>query len=1009
MKHSFRLSLLTLALTLSGSFGMMADSISRGYGIQVYSESMDPDDSQKLLSFPLDNLQDVTVEEDFGDSKVLTGAAHDGIYYILYTDDEAVPSKFGIYDMKRHKFADVKTYNFTYDVAGSLMVLDMTYDPTSQRLYAVAADLGDGEIVGDEINAPFGLYIFDPLTGDATLVGYQETAMLIGIAASNSELWGIDAAGNVWIINKDNGQPEDIIYSTDIIPIGVQSMSYDFGNGIFYWASYTAGPEHNGLSELVALSANENYEVEAEELGPIGDEIEVIGFYIDDKPVDPKAPRAVEDLSVTPDVNGENEAILSWTNPEKSINGSDLTGILTITIMRNNVKAGEVTGKPGEVMTWTDNITVSALCSYIVTAYTDGLAGTPVYAEPIFVGTDLPGVPTDVKASRNADNNTITVTWTAPEDGANDGWFDKSKLHYNVIRYPDKKIIAENTVDLEVVDSDITVQAGYSYGVSASSGSEFGPEAISNVVVCGPAITPPYVMTLTPEDENLWTVVNGDGDEYTWYVFHGLWGGTSDPFFRYYPEETINGEAEADDWIISPSFTLDSSKKYIVTYDLRLYGDWFLANTSLCIGNQPTPEAMTRELAHYDQELIMIEWVTHTIPFTVDDSGDFNFGFKICNRMPAQLYKFTLREVPDVELEAISLIGPQTLTLKQSFTYKTEVKNIGFNTVDNYIITLKDSEGNQLAQQSVDTPIAPGEINTVEINWTPETAGKFIVYTEVTAEGDANADNNISPEMTVEVSDEGSWVEVVTANYSTGREPFFTYHNYSASQSIYSAEMINCEKDVQLKALTYYIANFMTKNAIDCDIEIWLANTSEEVFTDHMLPESDFTKVFEGEITMSPEDEQVTIIFDTPFIYTGDNLAIFTRHKSEDHASIVFGSYYTKDSPYYTLEYFSDDEPFNFTQEMLLSQQLPALSLLVDDNSGILVPTLQSAVVTYNRFNRALSINGEFECCRVYTADGSLLALFAPGSQMVVPGSANGIGIIEVTTLNGKIIKKIAF
>lgn len=1009
MKHYSRISLLSLALTLSGSVGMMAKPVSRAYGIQVYSESMAIEDSQKLVSFPLDNLQDVTVEEDFGDSMVLAGAAYDGIYYLLYTNDGYIPSKFVTYDMKRHKFNDVKIYNYTYDVAGSLMVFDMTYDPVSGRLYAMAADLGDGEIIGDQIEAPFGLYKIDPLTGDAELTEYQEVTTIVSLAAGNSELWGIDTDGKVWTINKNNGHLEDIIYSTDITPIGVQSMSYDFGNGKFYWASYTASAEFTGMSELVSLSANEDYIVEGDELGPIGDNIELIAFYIDDNPLDPKAPRGVKDLSVTPAENGKNEAVLSWTNPEKSIDGSDLKGTLTISIMRDEVIAGEVTGYPGETMTWTDTPSESAMCAYIVTPYVDGLAGTPVYAEPVFVGADLPGAPTDVKAARNTDNNAITVTWAAPENGAHDGWFDTSDLHYNVIRYPDNKVIAESTTALQVVDSDIIVQAGYSYGVRATSGSEFGPEAVSNVIVCGPALMPPYVMTLTPEDENLWTVVNGDGDEYTWYVYHGLWGGTSDPFFRYYPEETIDPWAEADDWIISPSFILDNDKKYVVTYDLRLYGDWFLANTSLCIGKEPTPEAMTRELAYYDQELIMIEWVTHTVPVTVDESGNFNFGFKICNLVPAQLYKFTLREVNDIELEALSINGPQTLTLKQPFIYKTEVKNSGFSTVDNYTVTLKDSEGNQLAQQYVDTPIIPGEISTVEIEWTPETAGKFTVYTEVTAEGDANADNNISPEMTVEVTDEGSWIEVVAANYSTGREPFFTYYNYSASQSIYSADMINCEKDVELKALTYYIANFMTKNPIDCDIEIWLANTSEEVFTDHMLSESEFTRVFEGEITMSPEDEQVTIIFDNTFTYAGNNLAILTRHKSADKASIVFGSYYDKESPFYTLEYFSDDEPFNFTQEMVLSQQLPALSLLVNNNSGILVPTSQPASISYNRFNRALSINGDFENCKVYSANGILLAAFRPGSNMTIPASATGIGIVEVMTANGKITKKITF
>ena len=1013
MKHYYRLPLLSLALTLSGSVGTVAQTVSRAYGIQVYSESTATDNSQKLVSFPIDNPQDITVEEDFGESVVLAGAAYDGMYYLLYTDTEdgLVPTKFVTYDLKRHKFTEVKTYNYTYDVAGTLMVLDMTYDPASGKLYAVAADLGDAEMIGDELSAPFGLYVFDPLTGDATLTEYQERAMIVSLAASDSELWGIDAAGDVWLINKDNGYPEDILTSTGIMPVGVQSMSYDFGNGKFYWASYTAGAGNTGISELVSLSVTSDNEIESEKLGHIGNNIELIAFYVDDKPLNPKAPKGVENLSVTEGGEGKNEATLSWINPVKSLDGSDLTGTLSITITRDDIKAAEITGTPGEAMTWTDINLNSAVYSYIVTAYSDGLTGASVYAEPIFIGTDVPGAPTDVKAVRDTDNYDITITWAAPEEGANGGWFNKEDLHYTVTRYPDNKIIADAITALSVTDSDFTVQAGYSYGVKAISGSDFGPEAVSNVVVSGPAILPPYVMTLTQEDENLWTVVNGDGDEYTWYVYHELWGGTSDPFFRYYPEETVDGEAAADDWIISPAFTLDKGKKYVVTYDLRLYGEWFLANTGLYIGNGATPEAMTRELAYYDQEMINVEWITHTIPLTVDTDGDFNLGFKMANRVPAQLYKFTLREVPDIDLETISLNGPQTLTLKQPFVYKSEIKNLGFNTVDNYTVCLKDTEGNTLAEQVVDTPILPGEITTVEIEWTPEKSGDFTVYTEVTVENDEVAENNISPEMTVTVREDGTWIDVVTGNYSTGREPFFTFHNYSASQSIYSAEMIKAEDGVEIKALTYYIADFLTKEAIECDIEIWLANTSEEVFIDPvMVAENELTKVFDGKVTMSPEDDQVTIVFDTPFIYAGDNLVVCTRHKSENRASIVFESYYNRESPYYTLEYFSDEESFDFTQEMLLSQDLPALSLLVyDDNNGILVPTSQPTSVNYNHLTRTLSINGEFEICRVYTANGCLLSVFKNGNKMEIPASTTGIGIIEVITANGKIIKKIAF
>lgn len=1009
MKHFISMSLLATAMMASVSAGLSAQTVSRAYGIQVYSESMTPDDHQKLVSFPVDNPQDVTVEEEFTDFGVMAATCYDGKYYILRTEDGMVPTKLLTYDLERRQISEVKTYG-SNDLAGYLMVVDMTWDPSANRIYAVGFNLAEGQLVDDGVDAPFGLFTIDPTTGDAELVGYQETAMIVALASNEYELWGVDAEGNVWIVNKYRGWLDDIMYSTGIEAVGLQSMAYDFGSGHFYWPSYTSDGG-NGKSELVWFGVNDWWEIETGEAGPVGDNIELIGFYVDDDPMNPKAPRGVEGLTVVPGAKGLGEAVLSWTNPTVTLNGTELSGDLSITIARDGeIMTDALTGTPGEEMSWTDTNVSSALYTYTVTVKADGVEGPAVYAEPVFVGTDIPGAPLDVKAARSGENYDITVTWNAPVAGAQGGWVDLSDVHYSVVRYPDNKLIVENTTALSVTDTGITALSGYSYGIKATCGDVTGPEAVSNVVVSGPAIEPPYEMTLDEADANLWTVYNEDGDDNKWVVYRDMWAGTTDPFFYFFPEDEIDPEQEKSDWIISPTFALKAGKKYVVSYDLRLYGHMFLTNSSFWIGEGATPADMTRQLAAYDRELINVEWVTHTIPFTVDKDGDYNFGFELMNLVPAHFYNFTLREVPDVDLEALGLNGPQVLAKGQPFEFKTEVKNLGFDTISTYSVLLKDAAGDTLASKTVDTPIAAGSVQSVTIEWTPEVAGRVALHAEVNVEGDADASNNLSSEISVIVTEGGAWKEVAEANYSSGREPLFVYHNYSACQSVYPADILNLEEGSEIQALNYYISDFLTKNAIDCDVEVWLANTDVDDFEfADIFMEDQMTKVYDGKVTMAPEDEQVTMVFDTPFVYTGKNLLVATRHQSDSRASVAFDCFYDKESPLYTLEYFSDDEPYDFSQMMYGARELPTMGLLVNDNSqGAVVMVAGKSGVAYDRATRVITVSREFSGCRVYSATGALVASFAPGSRMAISAGITGVCIVEVDTPQGSVVKKIA-
>lgn len=1000
--------LLAGAAMLAGVTAASAQVASRVYGIQVYSDS-EPVGVQKLVSFSVDDPANVSVEQDLSGYTIVAAAANDGVYYMFHSDDGMVPSKFLTYDMAHKTITEVKDLDFNFDEAACLVILDMTYDVADQSLYAVAADLRDAEVVDGHVNAPFGLYWINPENGDAMLIGLEEVTTITTLAAGLDELWGIDENGDFWIMDRWSGMPQDILDSTGIIPAGLQSMSYDMDNNRFYWASLAVDEEGNPISNLISIELTEEWETIITEHGKIGDNLELIGVYVDPNPVDPNAPRGVTNLVTEAAQGGVRDLTLSWTNPTLTVKGEELETALTVAVYRDDVPAGEVTGRPGENMSWTDHVDTDALYTYSVVVSAGDYTGEAVYASPIFVGTDIPGAPLDVKATRKAEGYGITVEWKAPAEGVNGGWFDGTNLHYSVTRYPDNKVMAADLTDLSFTDNDITAQEGYSYGIKVIAGEGFGPEAVSNIVVSGAPIVPPYLMSLTEQDERLWTVWNGDGDEYTWFVHRTGWGGTWDPIFRYYPENTVNPQDEANDWIISPSFELQAGKKYLVSYDIRLLGVLFPANTSLWIGNQAAPDAMTEKLASYEQEVVDQVWETRTIPLTVEQDGAYNIGYKVENLVPVQLMNFYIREVESIDMMATTLTGPTTLAVGEEVNFAVGVENAGFETVDRFTVSLLDYEGNVLAEEACDMELTPGDKAEVEISWAPQTGGNMTIMAKVEAENDGIVDNNYSTPLSVSVMKNGSWIDVAVGNSSTGFAPINCTRIYSAAQTIYTADRLTECEGKQIEAINYYLS--MCRKNVKADLEIWLGTTDMTQFDEATpLSESGFTKVFSGQVSLEPGAERLTILLDNSYEYTGGNLVVFTRAKVDQTASVAFKSLYDKDAPNYSWLEFNNDSMFDFTQEGMLSNDLPDMSLMVFETSGVVeIPVGMRGGVNYDRASRRINISGEFDLCRVYSSTGVPVATFRQGENLTVPSSVSGIGIVEVVRKSDSSVLKIVF
>jgi len=208
------------------------------------------------------------------------------------------------------------------------------------------------------------------------------------------------------------------------------------------------------------------------------------------------APAAAADMSVTPAARGALSATVSLVLPDNDIDGNPLSSGLSVSVTRTGASAPVYTATGlvhGATVSFDDAVQQSGVYDYVATV--SNLAGTgPETAASAYIGIDVPDAVQNLSIAGNADGKPV-LTWTAPTTGRNGGWFDDSKLTYNVYRYfGDLDLIAERVSTLTATDSGLDVSGGQqfvSYVVTPYSGDDAGRAIESPYMLAGAPYTAP--------------------------------------------------------------------------------------------------------------------------------------------------------------------------------------------------------------------------------------------------------------------------------------------------------------------------------------------------------------------------------------------------------------------------------------------------------------------------------------------------------------------------------------
>lgn len=144
------------------------------------------------------------------------------------------------------------------------------------------------------------------------------------------------------------------------------------------------------------------------------------------------APAPCENFNVEAAPEGELKATVTFDAPVYNTDGSKITKINRIRVVRDGLDEIEVLEnvEPGQKnITVIDNNPSVGLHNFAAFAYTDGGQSEPVSMD-MWIGEDLPAAPQNVQVVKT--QNGYTISWDAPSQGLNDGYLNSETLKYDV-------------------------------------------------------------------------------------------------------------------------------------------------------------------------------------------------------------------------------------------------------------------------------------------------------------------------------------------------------------------------------------------------------------------------------------------------------------------------------------------------------------------------------------------------------------------------------------------------
>ena len=495
----------------------------------------------------------------------------------------------------------------------------MTYDPVSHMIYSCTADFETGGFF-------FGA--LDPATLQLTNIADIGNNFWFAMAADgHGVIYAIDNQCNLIKINPEDGSTA-MIGATGVNSYSPGSMAIDPKSGRCFW---TVTPSTTFMGSLYEIDLESG---KASHVCTFPDSDEFTGIYFDAPADDVKSPGAPEDLTAS-FPNGSLSAKIIFTVPVIPSDDSDPdSSKVQYSVTSSGGEKWTGSASSGDTVTLDVEVAKSGEYTFSVQLAND-YGTSPIVKSTLWIGFDIPE---PIHPEVVCKDGMATVSWEHPAYTLHNGLpVDPADMSYRVKRLPDNVLIgvtsSTSVTDLPPVpESDLV---SYSYTVTAlydfsGESYEAQPES-TGYIVLGTA-TLPYLNDFANQLLMAhFTVVDADNDGASW-VYNKESGSVYAAYGDWVPK---------NDWLVSPLFTFEEGKHYILNLDVAAMGEYNPEELEIVLLSEISPEAIVSTIMEPTPVTnpIFNGYETVEATFTAPSSGGFYIGLHaVSNESSYYLY-----------------------------------------------------------------------------------------------------------------------------------------------------------------------------------------------------------------------------------------------------------------------------------------------------------------------------------------------------------------------------------
>lgn len=462
------------------------------------------------------------------------------------------------------------------------------------------------------------------------------------------------------------------------------------------------------------------------------------------------APDSVSAFTATAGANGAAEATLTFTAPTKRVDGTALSALTKIEVLRGDVVVKTFSAPaPGAELSFTDKSVESGDVTYTVVAYNaegDGISTQ----RTLFVGEDLPGRPENTASTDEGDK--ILLSWDAPTSGANGHYINTAALKYNVYvvyGYASKKLVAHDVVgtSIEIPNNFEGEQTQNDFEVSAVSSRGEGKSATIPAVILGTPYTLPFAESFP----------NGTRSTMWWRNDGSVYGGFNLEKGRSYDGDggcAVFTPIEEDTWaeFCTGKISLKGSKQPTLKF-CYLFDTYDESKLQVAVD---APGMKTKIIGVYRRDPLEIDWGRDVLDLSaykdkpyviIRFRGTGGDGHDIC---------FDNVAISDGDYDTDLAVSINTTTEKvggENAHVNLQVANFGNADVRGYSVQLY-ADGKLVGEARETGTLEAMRSATKVIDYhLPVGKQSVTLQAKVACDGDQNLANNTSDEKAISLSD----------------------------------------------------------------------------------------------------------------------------------------------------------------------------------------------------------------------------------------------------------------